>query len=52
MSSYQDFYCKKERRFTSGEGSVQIWGSGVARRAMGEARGTSPWGRSFSQRQH
>lgn len=25
MSSYQDFYCKKERRFTSGEGSVQIW---------------------------
>lgn len=21
MSSYQDFYCKKERRFTSGEGS-------------------------------
>lgn len=26
MSSYQDFYCKKERRFTSGEGSAQIWG--------------------------
>lgn len=25
MSSYQDFYCKKERRFTSGEGSAQIW---------------------------
>lgn len=22
MSSYQDFYCKKERRFTSGEDSV------------------------------
>lgn len=31
MSSYQDFYCKKERRFTSGklawlEGSEQVWG--------------------------
>lgn len=23
MSSYQDFYCKKERRFTSGESSEQ-----------------------------
>lgn len=28
MSSYQDFYCKKERRFTSGEGSEWIWGGG------------------------
>ena len=53
MSSYQDFYCKKERRFTSGEGSVQIWGWGwVAGKAMREARGTSPRGRHFRQCQN
>lgn len=44
MSSYQDFYCKKERRFTSGEGSERLWTWG-ARRVMAEARGVSLWDR-------
>lgn len=36
MSSYQDFYSKKERRFTSGEFTrTDASGQGVARKHMG-----------------
>lgn len=50
MSSYQDFYCKKERRFTSGE-ALGRPGVGTGK-VMAEARGTFPQGRTVSELQN
>jgi lysophosphatidate acyltransferase len=52
MSSYQDFYCKKERRFTSGECSEEVWGMGSGQNGHGRRAGGHPWeaGGSFSAR--
>lgn len=45
MSSYQDFYSKKERRFTSGEFSrVDASGQGVAKKFMGDWGVSLRWG--------